>query len=229
MNIRKQLRTESSPLRCTIAAVLGGLTGLACYFVATAAMGGMIYQYEGPDFSAAAGRFSTSDSITAEIEINNPPLGGTCYDRGAGAGQCDITAMSFTASGSPPLTLDLNSPDLVIPSAMGEFLTFDTNGNLVEWTIGLSQSTGGLDSVHTISSGGSFGTIATSMFGASIGVSTGPDGPGSWQLIPETKSLALMMLAVSVYTLCGGKMYVPRNTEVGKDALGHHLLRQGTG
>jgi len=102
------------------------------------------YTYQGASFSLLQGpQFSLTDSTSGTLSINDPPWPGTCTGLGSEAGQCDITHWSPTASGSPPLSLDLTDIDPSSSLLPRWTLSFDAAGQITEWILMISDGPGG--------------------------------------------------------------------------------------
>jgi hypothetical protein len=168
------------------------------------------YIFEGPDFTHIEySNFSYTDSLTGTMTINNPPISGSCTGLGSGAGQCDITGLTLTASGLVPLTLDLITADIDFSGGPDSsfsshwFLTFDETGDIDHWGLRLHRVSTGeilITGSEVFSIAADFSTYADRAGYSPFGIGgTTTANPGYWTLVPEPTSAAIFLLAL----LCG--------------------------
>jgi hypothetical protein len=141
------------------------------------------YSYTGANFNVVSGsRFSSTDSVTASFSIDCGSTGGTgdCRSLAFADHAAAVTSCSFTASGSPNLTITCTD---ALPDYFFNFET-DANGQLAgSYNIALESSLeGGNGARITTSSSGGF-TVARP--GAVNGEGRVDYAPGVWNgLVP---------------------------------------------
>ena len=167
------------------------------------------WNYQGINFENvfSGTNFTTSDSVSGSLTISDPQTSGSCSGVGTDPAECNVTAVSMTATSS---TTPVTFSGLTHANSLSSWtFTFDASNNITAYA---------LEFVGDVAGGAAADIIAVQssqvlnafQIDAILDLShegvVGSNNPGTWTIVPEPGGTSLALCALGMMSAVRGRM-----------------------